>query len=726
MSGLEALGVAASIIQVADLGTKLSVKLFSFYRRVKNANDSIQLLSNEIALVSAILRELGDNLKAEESSKLCSDEAFRTLGLVLNQCRDVLGQIQRVVDHNDQPGKGRFQQVTGKFRIVLLEPSLDQLKITLERLKSTMLLLLNVILYAGQIRRYACLFLHFMIPYLYFISNHIPTLVQEQRDLLQNLLESQTETPKTRQSDTGVEFSRGLSTETTRSRSSHASTDETSDEKYNSKTPQPLLKNQSLRDSMDHANSSEGQIGAHRATEGNTSPELKEYNVLMQSMLDEIELCKSKLEKNRHSRIKNGVLNIHSGEITRFQIEHGPSIHIDHSLFAVLQPNVTSRSPSLAGLYHSSQSTKMPVDHYLDPDESDFSETDLSIRGRKDRTPIHRRSVSRQHPETKETSLMSVQPPSRMSHSPPMGRRRSFERTRPARFIVNEQGQRTGNGSKPPRVPRKVYDDSDEEVVRLLQWSVASSLSHESSPSPRDPEIATDQRMLERSDYRKDMEIWKSQLEIERLERELEKIREKSSPPREVVLLPPSCASRSQRKEEEWYEDEMSERLRPERRSERSFRRTQTEFDWRLKKFDEAQIITKEGQNAVLEEEKPKQELEIEKAAVQEWKPEQAHIKRKEGGAADTAAPIAPEVTTSPKGILKPRRESFSEGPNPVSEGVAPLEKVHTKDISPDNLWTEFDPFVEGLSLPGNLEDLLGQWTTLNKQEIQRGQLSAF
>lgn len=156
MSGLEAIGVAASIIQVADLGTKLSVQLFSFYRRYKNANESIQLLSNEIALVSAILRELGDNLKGEDSSKLCSDEAFRTLHLVLAQCRDVLGQIQRVVDGNDQPGKSRFQQVTGKFRIVMLEPSLDQLKMNLERLKSTMLLLLNVIMYAGQIRRYVC------------------------------------------------------------------------------------------------------------------------------------------------------------------------------------------------------------------------------------------------------------------------------------------------------------------------------------------------------------------------------------------------------------------------------------------------------------------------------------------------------------------------------------------------------------------------------------------
>lgn len=158
MSGLEALGVAASVIQVADLGTKLSVKLFSFYRQLKNANESIQLLSNEIALVSAILRELGDNLKEEESSKLCSDEALRTLSRVLHQCRDVLGQIQRMVGNNNQPEKSRFQQVTGRFRLVLLEPSLDQLKIKLETLKSTMLLLLNVIMYAGQIRRYVSLF----------------------------------------------------------------------------------------------------------------------------------------------------------------------------------------------------------------------------------------------------------------------------------------------------------------------------------------------------------------------------------------------------------------------------------------------------------------------------------------------------------------------------------------------------------------------------------------
>jgi hypothetical protein len=64
MSGLEAVGIAASIIQIADLGTKLSVKkLFSFYHQVQNVNQAIQRLPSNVALTCVILREFGDNLK---------------------------------------------------------------------------------------------------------------------------------------------------------------------------------------------------------------------------------------------------------------------------------------------------------------------------------------------------------------------------------------------------------------------------------------------------------------------------------------------------------------------------------------------------------------------------------------------------------------------------------------------------------------------------------------
>jgi hypothetical protein len=153
MSGLEALGIAASIIQVADLGAKLSVRLFSFYHRYKNADQSIQNLSSDVALTCAILRELGEIVEKDEQAQLCSEEAFRTLQAILGQARDVLEQIKSMISYSDHPRKTPLQQVTQKLRTILREPNLDPLKGNLERLKSTMLLLLNVIMYASQIRR---------------------------------------------------------------------------------------------------------------------------------------------------------------------------------------------------------------------------------------------------------------------------------------------------------------------------------------------------------------------------------------------------------------------------------------------------------------------------------------------------------------------------------------------------------------------------------------------
>lgn len=68
----------------------------------------------------------------------------------------------------------------------------------------------------------------------------------------------------------------------------------------------------------------------------NGFPEVEEYNVLIRKMLREIDLCKSKLENSRHSRIRKGVLGIHDSEIVRFQLTHGHSVldHIDTSLLS--------------------------------------------------------------------------------------------------------------------------------------------------------------------------------------------------------------------------------------------------------------------------------------------------------------------------------------------------------------------------------------------------------
>ena len=62
MFGIELLGIAASVLQVADLGAKLSVKLFAFSHKIKNANKSIETTSKDIAATGAVFQQLGNEL----------------------------------------------------------------------------------------------------------------------------------------------------------------------------------------------------------------------------------------------------------------------------------------------------------------------------------------------------------------------------------------------------------------------------------------------------------------------------------------------------------------------------------------------------------------------------------------------------------------------------------------------------------------------------------------
>jgi hypothetical protein len=154
MSGLEILGIAASILQIADLGATVSVKLCTFYRQLKSADQSAQSLSSEVALTCSILRQLGENLKQDEQTRLYSAQAFDTAQEVLRECEKVFRRISAAVDESRADATSNaLQRAAKRLGFVLMEKELEVLRGNLERLKSTMLLLLNVIMYAGQVRR---------------------------------------------------------------------------------------------------------------------------------------------------------------------------------------------------------------------------------------------------------------------------------------------------------------------------------------------------------------------------------------------------------------------------------------------------------------------------------------------------------------------------------------------------------------------------------------------
>lgn len=62
MPGIEILGVVASALQIAEIGMKLSVKICSFYRQIKDTNRSMESLSNDVSLTCSILHQPGVNL----------------------------------------------------------------------------------------------------------------------------------------------------------------------------------------------------------------------------------------------------------------------------------------------------------------------------------------------------------------------------------------------------------------------------------------------------------------------------------------------------------------------------------------------------------------------------------------------------------------------------------------------------------------------------------------
>jgi hypothetical protein len=98
MPGLKVIRVIASILQVAELGAKVSVKLCTFYRTVKVANQSLQKLSSDVSftcsiLTCSILTVLSKSVNRDFRVYLCSKQAFTTQE-VLQGCRAVFEEIK--------------------------------------------------------------------------------------------------------------------------------------------------------------------------------------------------------------------------------------------------------------------------------------------------------------------------------------------------------------------------------------------------------------------------------------------------------------------------------------------------------------------------------------------------------------------------------------------------------------------------------------------------------
>ncbi|KAJ9606487.1 hypothetical protein H2200_009448 [Cladophialophora chaetospira] len=154
MSGVEILGIVASVAQVADLGARLSVKLFTFSRTVKSAQQRIQSVSEEVAVTSTVLKQLGDELRKDAQGQLYSAEARTTTEDIVIGCRETFTKIELLISTNGQAANSSTSIADWKKRLkfTFLEPRIDGIRGELEKYKSSLLLMLNVLILAGLSR----------------------------------------------------------------------------------------------------------------------------------------------------------------------------------------------------------------------------------------------------------------------------------------------------------------------------------------------------------------------------------------------------------------------------------------------------------------------------------------------------------------------------------------------------------------------------------------------
>ena len=148
------IGLIASVLQVADIGARLSVKLYTFCHAAVNADDTIVFISKDLSHTSAILRELSRCLEKDHEAQLCSENAFRTTSAIVNECRIVFEEIdQALMDKMTrmgldgkpgQPEPAILERSTWPF----LQPRIKLLWNKLDKLRSTLHLMLNVLIYA--------------------------------------------------------------------------------------------------------------------------------------------------------------------------------------------------------------------------------------------------------------------------------------------------------------------------------------------------------------------------------------------------------------------------------------------------------------------------------------------------------------------------------------------------------------------------------------------------
>lgn len=124
-----------SVIQIADLGLKVSNTIYQYASSVKKADARIKLLGNHVRYTSNVIEELGKLFGNDGMSKIVSQTAVRTAEDMVQDCDILFHTIENaLLDGKKHQWKWPFKQPDVDLHMA----NLDRLKITLNLLMSVL------------------------------------------------------------------------------------------------------------------------------------------------------------------------------------------------------------------------------------------------------------------------------------------------------------------------------------------------------------------------------------------------------------------------------------------------------------------------------------------------------------------------------------------------------------------------------------------------------------
>jgi hypothetical protein len=151
----ELLGVAASIIQIAGTGAKLSIALYDFIGSAARADQEITDIAGDVELTSNVLDSVGRVFETEDAQSIVSKKAIQDANSLIRRCGAVFNDISEVVEKRRRVSKDgkRSLSMMGKLAWPLKEQRIELLRRRMESLKNSLMLLLHVLQLAqGQAR----------------------------------------------------------------------------------------------------------------------------------------------------------------------------------------------------------------------------------------------------------------------------------------------------------------------------------------------------------------------------------------------------------------------------------------------------------------------------------------------------------------------------------------------------------------------------------------------